>query len=1123
MALKVRLPNGRYIKVNTDDPNIAKQQAINYYNRGNAGFVDSTTQELGLEFDKRFDYDTGVDATWLRTKLGAMETLAGKEKVLENAVGSKGFTRDSRGNLALTPAGLRTLGIVPKDRRYVVIDESGFSGLNDFADFAGLIGPIAGSIAGSIITRGKIKPKVKNIKTINLLDLGKISLGTGTGAATGKAAEEAFEYTLGLQDNTPEELAKIAAQEFAIGAGAEFGLGVAGKLLKHTFGNRVLARAKEEPEAGRKLLLEASAASKGVFDPVTGKTYKGAVALAALESPIIGRLQPIIETIGDYKGRTDALTNLLFTDLKNLYRSTNDLSTKFNQSFEDLQKLGFSDASGDVATGRAIQEKLRTSLNAATKESEKAIADVNQSVNKIIGNFDAFKEPATEEAGAAIRSFTEQAYNSWKKTSDELYAPLKTAFTRTLTPEEVATKLNLTAKQVALLPESAFFEPIRFINASPIKAFAKQLQESKIVGGLTDDDELIKDLAYLTRIGGNEAEVSLDELLKIREELAGKLRITPDGKAKFADLKDKERSEFLEVIDNVLKDLEDVNGGSLVQALLKESVEKRAKKTAADTFITPETRDEFVMREIARAFQEGRAINPTEVSQFLKLTRLANNFYSKGLQAFDRGITKKAFADAEAGGWNIDKILTNILKKNNGEELARYLDTLDASTAGLRKARKEGTKIVARSRAPERVPLMIGREERRLLKDLDLSIDDPDFILKEQARNTLQKEFIRNIVNNVSDATKPINFTKIANSIDSYGTTADVLFGGAGKKKQILQTLRDADMLLDTGSVKQFDDLLTKSVDAEDLAESLRNRVVSSEAISDIRKLDVFKKIENGTIDPEEITSAIFKPANADEISRVKQLVGENSETYKQFQLSAMRKILDNVVNPGENAVTKLFDEGAFAKALDNYGDATLKETFGEEQFKLLSKARDRFRFIVGGERRAGGGSLFTQGFIFNFIFRPLAAVRVFTPIQALAFFMARPTFVRWLAGEVSDKAMLKEAPSLIDYGAKFLGVPRTPVLKQTGQVIPRGIASGEEEAREIIENQGISPDAPLLEALPSLQEARSKKVGASSLELPNVLPPLPSSMTRQRRPGQVPASLISDPITRDLANLLGQ
>jgi hypothetical protein len=1120
MALKVRLPNGRYIKVETDDPNIAKQEAIAYYNKGNKGFVDATTQQLGAQFDKKFDYETGVDATWLRTKLAAMETPAGKEKVLENAVGSKGFTRDSSGSLALTPEGLRTLGIVPKDDKYVVIDESGFS-LNDFADFAGLVGPIAGSIAGSIFTRGKIKPKVKNIKTINLLDLGKISLGTGAGAAGGKTTEEAFEYMLGLQDNTPDELAGLAAQEFAIGAGAEFGLGVAGKLLKHTFGNRVLARAKEEPEVGRKLLLEASAASKGVYDPVTGKTYKGAVALAALESPIIGRLQPIIETIGDYKGRTDALSNLLFTDLKNLYRSTNDLSQNYNATFEDLQKLGFADASGDVAAGRAIKEKLQNSYNQSLKQSDKAVADINNSVNKIIGNFDAFKDPATTEAGAAIRSFTEQAYASWKKTSDELYDPLKSKFATRLTPEQLAKDLNISVEQVNLLPESALIQPIRFIDSTPIQAFATQLMRNgKVVRGLTDDDELIKDLAYLTRLGGDSKAISLDELLKVREELAGKLRITPEGKARFADLNDRERSELLEVINNVLKDLE--NGGSLVEALTASNVKARILKESK-AIQTDDLRLQYIEQEMEEAIARG-IINPTEVNQYLKLTRLANDFYSKGLNAFDRGVTKKIFNDAEGGGWNIDKVLTNILKKNNGEELKRFLDTLDASTAGLRKARIEGTKVVARAKAPERLPLEIGKEGRKLLKDLDLKIDDPNFVLKDQATRTLQKEFIRNITKNVADPTKPINFTKIANSIESYGTTGDVLFGGAAKKKALIQTLKDADLLANTGTVKEFEDLVTKSVDAEDLVASLKNKVSATEEISNIEKLDVFTKIQRGTIDPEEITSAIFKPANSDEVARVKNLLGEDSDLYKQFQLSAMRKILDNVVNPGEDAITKLFDEGAFARALDAYGDATLKETFGEEQFKLLAKARDRFRFIVGGERKAGGGSLFTQGFIFNFIFRPLQAVRVFTPIQALAWMMSRPVFVRWLAGEVSDKAMLKEAPSLLDYASRRLGVPLSPVLKPTlGVGLPRAFTQEGEEAVQRSSRMLGDPsaEAPLLEALPELRQEQQQRRQQPTLDLPELLPPLPATMQGAR--GPVPASLISDPITRDLANLLRQ
>jgi hypothetical protein len=114
MAIKVRLPNGRYIKVDTNDPAYAKQRGIEYYQSGETGFVDDSTRNMATESDKNnFDYESGVGAPWLRAKLGAAETQGEKERVLEEAVGGQGFTRNSRGDLALTPRGLKRLGIKP--------------------------------------------------------------------------------------------------------------------------------------------------------------------------------------------------------------------------------------------------------------------------------------------------------------------------------------------------------------------------------------------------------------------------------------------------------------------------------------------------------------------------------------------------------------------------------------------------------------------------------------------------------------------------------------------------------------------------------------------------------------------------------------------------------------------------------------------------------------------------------------------------------------------------------------------------------------------------------------------------------------------------------------------------
>jgi len=197
-------------------------------------------------------------------------------------------------------------------------------------------------------------------------------------------------------------------------------------------------------------------------------------------------------------------------------------------------------------------------------------------------------------------------------------------------------------------------------------------------------------------------------------------------------------------------------------------------------------------------------------------------------------------------------------------------------------------------KAPERVPLTIGEKEKKLLKDLEIEIDEPNFLFKDQALRILQKEFIRNITKNVSDPTKQIDFAKIANTINSYGTTGDILFGGSANKKALIQTLKDADMLVNTGTVQEFDNLVTQSVDAEGLIDALRRRTAATEEISNMEKLNVFSKIQKGTIDPEEITSALFKPANSEEIGRVKDMLGAESDLYiNNFQLSAMRKLLD--------------------------------------------------------------------------------------------------------------------------------------------------------------------------------------------------------------------------------------
>jgi len=1068
MAIRVRLPNGRYIKVDTDDPTYAKRRGIEYYQEGGEGFIDGKTQRLAEAYDTNFDYDTGVDALWLRTKLGAQETILGKEKVLEEAVGTNGYTIDSKGKLALTPLGMNRMGLPYKSNKNVIIDESSYFSAGDFADLSGIVGPIVGSIAGSILTRGKIKPKFPGIKSRTIADIGKISVGTGAGAVVGKSGEEALEYVSGLQDQSPGELAELAAKEFAIGAGGEFAFGLGGKLLKSTFGQKALLRG----ELGAKDLKQASAlAGRGIYDPQTKETYKGAIALAALDSPLSGRLQPILETVSGFKQRQRGMTDTLIADLKNTYRTTNDLTEKFSKSIDDIKESGFADASSDVAVGRLMRDSLQKQEMAAQKALNIAESKVEQSVNQILKNIDAFAEPATTETGYVIREFTEQAYKSWKDTSDDLYKKVNEFFEVPVDISKLSRRPGQTVEEFQeLLPRGGQIkEQLEWIDVQPVRSYAELLDDKLLSSGVEEEDIVRQSLKFLKSLGGDKKTVSLEQLQRVRSDLASRARQRSEG-VDFATFSDAERTQFLDSIDRIINNL--IEG------------------------------DQYAVKLLAK--QKGRtrvtAKFSNQVKAHMDALKLANSYFSRGRMAFDQPTFKSILNDAQSGGFDMDKIITNVMKKNNGQDLKRFLDTLNFKTAGVRKQYDEVGRV-RRSGEPSRVPfLKEGGED--ILAKADIELNQTVFENKEQVRNMLQREFVRNLVKNVN-RTGNMNYNKLANAIDGYGTTADELFGGSTAKNEFLKTLRDTEELVNVGSLDEFNNLITSKSSAQGIEDALKERIKAQTDLNDIQKLDVFKRIQRGTIDPEEIVSKIFKPAGSEEIGRVKTLLGENSEEFLQFQQAAMRKILDDVVNPGEDVITKLFNEGGFVKAIDNYGTEVLEQTFGKEQALKLIKAKDNIKFAIGGERAAGGGSLFTQGFVFRYIFQPFMAAGTFGLLRAMAWALGQPRLIKWLAGEVSDRQIMKEAPTLIDsYGTAF------PAIKVAASQATVRSLEPTSETTELLMNEGINPRAPLTGGTGALIRPPQ-----TSLELPKIQN-LPT--TRQ---GPVSRSLLGgSPANEDIA-----
>ena len=1210
MAIKVRLPNARYIKIDTDDPEYAKTRAAEYYKSGEVGFIDNKTKNMASKFDKeQFDYETGVAAPWLRAKLGAMETLGGKERVLEEAVGGEGFTRNSRGDLALTKKGLEKLGIEPNSNKNVVIDSNRMFEFGDFADFAGILGPIAGSIAGSIFTRGKLKPQFPGIKHISLKQLGTISVGTGAGAATGKAAEEAAEYVAGLQDNTPGELAKLLATEAAIGAGGEFVFGLGAKVLKHTFGQKALTRG----ELGAEDLKQAAALStKGIVDSRTGKTYKGAVALSAMDSPITGLLQSIAETVAKYKGRRVALRSSLITDTNNLVRSTNDLADSFDQTIEDTIKMGYGDSAADLVTGQKIAGRLSTAFNDAEFKLEKANNNITKTMDDILQDFDAFSQPATTQAGNDIRELTYDSYFSWDSNQRKIYESIGKFF-------EIPRNIGTGLEESAVAARAGLGKQAEFIDPTPLKEYVDIMVENAVdAAGKIDPIKAGPQLqAYqdlLNRTGKN---LSLKELIELRSDLASANRITEVGQPSFASLAEAQRSAMLTIIDETLKKLETgdqfafeslqsfftknvdtskaelekidleiqnlnniiegpssqplsslvddiprqidmgpnveanqiayrdildsqspdiqkkigeaqtkiafaennlakaVKNKSYNQQILNDGIEPRDRafgygarklsqeqidnykidlakaeelrvesldiinknKTILDEIeADPEfvsykqvaqqelklfERDAAYHKKVIDDIENNKKIDPKKIKAQIKSIQIANNFYSKGMEAFDQAIVKNIMNDASMGGYDIDEVLSKVvLKKNNGDQIKRFLETLDVDTSGFRKARIEGTGRVDRSKAPLRKDLAFDKETRKILKDADIDVKDLTFQNSEEVRGVLQREFIREIVNKTQRTGAVTNYRQIANAIEGYGTTGDILFG-AGKKSELIKTLREADNIINIQDLTEVNRLLNGTSNVDHVIKDLSAKIAAQEQLTEIGKIEVFKKIQSGNIDSENIVNALFKPGNSEDIVKVRNLLGPESVEYKEFQNAAMRKMLNDYIQPGDDVIEKLFNEGKFYDAImspGGYGESVLKETFGDEQYKLLREAAKRSKFVVGSEKAAGGGGLFTQGLMFNIIFKPLQALPTFGMMRGLAKVLGSRRFLGWLSGNVSNKQIIEELPTILD----TVGIAQ-PIRRSLGIQIP---SEQFKESTQYLErqyqNEGVDPKAPI-------------------------------------------------------------
>ena len=346
-------------------------------------FADLVTKSK----DQDFDYDTGAKGG-LRAKLSFMETAEEKENFLRQRVGDEGFTKDSKGNLALTPAGQAKEGMEPIGKN-LVIEDKGFT-LRDFSDVAGLVPETVGSIVGGIL---------------GAPGLFTGALGAAGGAAAGQTVEEAIEGLMGLQKQTGQEVLKDVATEAAIAGAVDFATVGTYRALRgavNLAGKGANAAAKATGQTQNELNQEGAERALRLLDKGAQPSYEAAGMNAA-----VSRISQISEAIGGGKRR--ALKNISFA-----LKEKADLLQKYGAV--DSEELASILGKSTPAKAKELSNQLKNAQQAHMKAIDDSLNLLTQSTRKGEEIDDFVLKAITDN----YESFIKGADAEWKAIDDTL-------------------------------------------------------------------------------------------------------------------------------------------------------------------------------------------------------------------------------------------------------------------------------------------------------------------------------------------------------------------------------------------------------------------------------------------------------------------------------------------------------------------------------------------------------------------------------------------------------------------------------------------------------------------------------------------------------------------------------
>ena len=925
-VINVELPEGR-----RDDAILV---AYDIYNENkNKDFVDRAY----------FEEDVGIRAPSIRAQLGLAENAVEQENVLRGYVGSKGFTRDSRGRLAITPVGQDRLvarGLLreeDKSEKSIIIDEKGTT-FADIADFSGIVGPVAGALS-ALTPGGRIIRFLNRFSGDRFARTAAAALGSGAG----EASEEAVESALGTSQESFGDIALNVAGEAGLGATGQFVGEAVGAGYKSLLGINAPAETVDLLRAPLKGFVDPAKVRS--LEKIRGRkltpreireeaTVFGVPSQRAFEASFRGRVQAAGETIVGKEKRMRPLIEAEMAEGRQLL----DKLGAYSLSFDDL----VSKADAGALTKAQFEIKLKD----LRQNRINAIERINELTKKSAKSINAGAlsgVPGTGQAGEFVQQNLAQSYKSFMNAAENQYFQVQSSIFRpkTLTRDvnqiqqqfQRGENMNILDKYLKQEGKQTFDE----LTGASKNAATREVQEA------FDEaiaDTTIKDIVF--REG-----TTLRLFLQKNPHISERLGIRPNEIDQVLDnISDKGLMDINDVF------LKDVIGSSAPQVsrfvnLIGEEaqiINFKPIKDRLNNFIN----NNQILKKSLNAGEDLKDIKAlTEMDDFINFTQLMKfKAETSALARANNSLPSTLTKELGVLGEKADDMLTDLAR---GGELATRLFKVGAEPRDIQKILdstkllKDANRFYKTGMDAFEVPLVtkllsdykrtggldidqvfeliVKKDRPELLKsflqgfrktsdDLVESVVDPEqgLIIKQRLGGELLKKEIQAASN--FDGT--IDATKLARRLDSYGSTLDELFDNPKQVRSFIKDLGQITYKIDEDALMKLSD------NPSDLIKGYRGYLEAQEEVFNLKKSQLFRDITNAT--DEAVVELLLPPSNASQIKEVFDVVGpEGSEALKT---EAMRSIIRKMIkNSDANDFRDVFNPDVFRTTLDSIGD----------------------------------------------------------------------------------------------------------------------------------------------------------------------------------------------------------